>query len=225
MRILLVEDEEDLASALAKALEHEAYAVDLAVDGSSAEEFVFINDYDLVVLDWTIPAPTGIELLGRWRSGGNEMPVLMLTGRDGVEDRVSGLDTGADDYLTKPFSLIEFMARVRSLLRRRDKVLNQALVAGDLEMNRALHRVTIGGVEIELTPKEFATLEYFLTRLDQVVTRTKLIEHVWDDSFDSMSNVVDVTIHRLRSKIDGGGKGKLLQTIKGIGYVLRGARD
>jgi len=134
---------------------------------------MYINDYDLVVLDWTIPAPTGIELLGRWRSAGNQSPVLMLTGRATVEDRVNGLDTGADDYLTKPFSLIEFMARVRSLLRRRDKEFHQTLVAGDLEMNRALHRVEVGGVGTDLSPKGFAMLEYFITRLDQVERKAR----------------------------------------------------
>ena len=224
MRILLVEDEESLANPLVEVLEQAAYAVDLAADGGRADELMFVNDYDLVVLDWTIPPPTGIELLGRWRAAGDATPVLMLTGRASIEDRVSGLDTGADDYLIKPFSLVEFMARVRSLMRRREKVLNQLLVAADVAMDRAKHRVTMDGAEINLSPKEFAMLEYFMTRLDQVVTRTELIEHVWDDSFDAPSNVVDVTIHRLRSKIDGKRKGQLLQTVKGVGYVLKGAR-
>lgn len=224
MRILVVEDEEVLAQALVEALEGEFYAVDRAGDGETASEMVEVNTYDLIVLDWTIPPPTGIELLRAWRREGRDTPVLMLTARSGVTDKVEGLDTGADDFLPKPFSLSELLARVRSLLRRRGRSLQAALSAGDLVMDRAARRVTVGGRALDLSPKEFALLEYFLNRKDEVVTRTELSEHVWDDSFDSFGNVIDVTVHRLRKKIDGDRGDRLLHTLKGVGYVLKNQR-
>jgi two-component system, OmpR family, copper resistance phosphate regulon response regulator CusR len=225
MRILVVEDEEVLAEALVEALQQDCYAVDLAPDGAAAGELAEVNEYDLIVLDWTIPPPSGIELLRSWRRAGRQTPVLMLTGRSGVDDRVDGLDTGADDYLTKPFSLVELRARVRSLLRRGAKPLQTLLQADDLEMDRAARQVTVGGRPLDLSPKEFALLEYMLHRKDQVVTRTEISEHVWDDSFDPLGNVIDVTVHRLRRKIDGERETRLLHTLKGVGYVLRGRRS
>ncbi|MCH9646712.1 MAG: response regulator transcription factor [Deltaproteobacteria bacterium] len=223
MKILVVEDEPDLAEVLVEALEEERYLVDLARDGEKADEMMGMNEYDAVVLDWTIPAPDGLELLRTWRKGGVETPVLMLTGRSRLEDRVGGLDTGADDYLTKPFSLAELLARVRTLLRRRDRSLN-AMEAGDLKMDRPARKVIVAGREVVLSPKEFAILEYLLTRVDEVVTRTELAEHAWDDSFDAMSNVIDVTVYRLRKKIDGGNPLRLLHTLKGVGYSLKSQR-
>ena len=224
MRLLVVEDEEVLAQALVEVLQGEFYAVDHAPDGETASELAAVNEYDLVVLDWSIPPPTGIELLQSWRRSGRDMPVLMLTGRAAVHDKVSGLDTGADDFLTKPFLLPEFLARVRSLLRRRAKPLQAALSAEGLEMDRAARRVTVDGRELELSPKEFALLEYFLAHRDAAVSRTELAEHVWDDSFDSLANVIDVTVHRLRKKIDGDRADRLLHTLKGVGYVLKSRR-
>jgi DNA-binding response OmpR family regulator len=224
VRILIVEDEPVLAQALVEALEDEYYAVDWAQDGETASELVDVNNYDLVVLDWTIPPPTGIELLRVWRKEGKDIAVLMLTGRSAVGDKVSGLDTGADDFLTKPFLLPEFLARVRSLMRRRGKALQTMLQAGDLEMDRAARLVKVAGYALDLSPKEFALLEYFLNKKDQVVTRSELSDHVWDDSFDSLGNVIDVTVHRLRKKIDGDRQEKLLHTLKGIGYVLKSER-
>jgi DNA-binding response OmpR family regulator len=224
MRLLVVEDDAALAEALVEVLRDETYAVDLATDGETAALLMDVNVYDGVVLDWTIPPPSGIELLDRWRKSGLQTPVLMLTGRDGVADRVGGLDRGADDYLVKPFAFDEFLARVRSLLRRRERVLTSELAAGDLLMDRTRRRVTVGGAPVELSPKEFALLEYFLHRRGQVVTRSDLAEHVWDDSFDSLSNVIDVTVHRLRRKIDGARPDRLLHTLKGVGYVLRADR-
>lgn len=220
VRILVVEDDRVLADGLVEALEDEFYSVDLAMDGESASELAAVNLYDLVILDWTIPPPTGIELLGRWRSDGMETPVLMLTGRAEVESKVDGLDAGADDYLVKPFRLAELMARVRSLLRRRQRPMEAPLTLGDVAMDRGARTVQVAGAQVELSPKEFALLEYLLRRQEEVVTRTDLIEHVWDDSFDSMSNVVDVTVYRLRKKIDAGRESPLLRTIKGVGYVL-----
>lgn len=224
MRILLVEDDASLGPALVELLAGEAYAVDHAPDGDTASELFDVNTYDVVVLDWSIPPPTGVELLREWRQQGDATPVLMLTGKSGVSDRVSGLDTGADDYLTKPFVFEELLARVRSLLRRREKPLQSDLSAGDVEMDRAAHVVCVAGRPIELSPKEFALLEYFLHHKDEVVTRSDLSEHVWDDSFDSFSNVIDVTVHRLRKKIDGGKEARLLHTVKGVGYILRSGR-
>jgi DNA-binding response OmpR family regulator len=225
MRILVVDDDQNLALSLADGLSVEAYAVDLAHDGPTADELVAINPYDLVVLDWSIPPPSGIELLRAWRRQGMTMPVLMLTGRTDVADRVSGLDTGADDYLTKPFSFPELLARVRSLLRRRDRPLEAELRAGDLVMDRATRRVTVDGEVLELTRQQFALLEYLLRHKDEVVTRTDLADHVWDGSLDSFSNLVDVAVHRLRQKIDGDRDKRLLHTIKGAGYMLRSERS
>lgn len=224
MRILVVEDEEDLAEVLVEALAGQRYAVDQASDGDMADELVSINDYDLVVLDWTIPGPSGLELLQGWRAAGKQVPVLMLTGRAGVEDRIGGLDSGADDYLTKPFSLDELFARVRSLLRRRERVI-QSYRAGDLELDPVARRASVDGREIRLAPKEFAVLEYLLTRLDEVVSRSDLAEHAWDESFDAMSNVIDVVVYRLRRKIDGDRPNRLLHTFKGAGYVLKSQRE
>lgn len=225
MRILLVEDDEVLAAAIREFLVDEHYAVDRAADGREAAELAAINGYDLAVLDWTLPrgGPNGLELVASWRRQGLQLPVLMLTGRHEVGDRVDGLDAGADDYLTKPFSFAELGARVRSLLRRRDKNLER-LAAGDLELDRAARRVTVAGREIELAPKEFGILEYLLRHVDETVTRTALSEHVWDDSFDAMSNVVDVLVYRLRKKIDGSRDAKLLHTVKGVGYLLKSHR-
>jgi DNA-binding response OmpR family regulator len=224
MRILVVDDNRELAQSVASGLTSEAYAVDLAHDGPTADELVSINPYDLVVLDWSIPPPSGLELLRAWRRQGLTMPVLMLTGRTDVADRVNGLDTGADDYLTKPFSFPELLARVRSLLRRRDRPLEPELRAGDLVMDRATRRVTVGGETLELTRQQFALLEYLLRHKDEVVTRTDLADHVWDGSLDSFSNLVDVAVHRLRQKIDGERDKRLLHTIKGAGYMLRSER-
>lgn len=225
MRILVVEDEPVLAEATVEALRLETYAVDLAADGGSADELMAVNDYDAVVLDWSIPAPDGIELLRMWRTAGRKTPVLMLTGRTSVAERIEGLDGGADDYLTKPFSLRELLARVRSLLRRPATMVQTELVADDLTMDRAAHTVRVDDRRVDLSPKEYCVLEYLLTRCDEVVSRTDLIEHAWDDSFDSMSNVVDVVVHRLRRKIDGEREQRLLHTVKGAGYRLSSRRS
>jgi len=214
-----------IASAVEEALAMSHYAVDHVAESTSADEAVAVNEYDAIVLDWGIPGRSGIELLRSWRQQEVETPVLMLTGRSEVEDRVDGLDSGADDYLTKPFSVAELLARVRSLIRRRERSLQMRLVADDVEMDRAGHAVSVGGGEIELSPKEFALLEYLLNRVGEVVTRTDISEHVWDDSFDAMSNVIDVTVHRLRRKIDGDREKALLHTVKGVGYVLKPKRQ
>jgi len=224
MRLLLVEDEPTLAGAVLEVLRADAYAVDHAADGQAASELTAANSYDLILLDWTIPPPSGIKLLRAWRAAGSKTPVLMLTGRSDVAHKVDGLDAGADDYLTKPFSLEELLARVRSLLRRRELPLVTSLSIEDVVLERASHQVTVRGESVDVSPKEFALLEYLMIRANQVVSRTELIEHVWDESFDSFSNVVDVTIHRLRKKIDDGSDKKLLHTVKGIGYVLHDKR-
>jgi DNA-binding response OmpR family regulator len=223
MRILLVEDDEDLAQALREALEDELYAVDLAASGNVAEELAAVNDYDLAVLDWSIPPPNGMELLAGWRRAGRDLPVLMLTGRGGVEDRVSGLDGGADDYMAKPFDLQELLARVRSLLRRRDRPI-PPIEIGDVSFDRAARQVKIGGESVRLTPKEFGILEYLMSRSDEAVSRAELAEHVWDRNFDPMSNTLDVLVYRVRKKIDGNRPDRLLHTVAGVGYMLTSER-
>ncbi len=225
MRVLVVEDNLRMAALICDVLRDACYAVDLATTGEQAAELVDLEELDLVVLDWQLPDSSGLELLRAWRRQGYQMPILMLTVRNAVEDRVEGLDAGADDYLPKPFSVGELLARVRSLLRRRDKPLQTELCAGDLQMDRAKRRVTVAGRPVELSPKEFTLLGYFLTRKDEVVSRTDIETHVWDTAFDSMGNVVDVMIHRLRKKIDDGREERLLHTVRGAGYVLRSLRS
>jgi len=221
MRILVVEDEPVLADALVEVLEDEHYAVDLTLDGGAADERMGRGGYDLVILDWKIPPPDGIELLRRWRGSGEDVPVLMLTGVGGVPERVDALDTGADDFLAKPFAFEELLARVRSLLRRRPRTVQTTLEAGDLVMDRAARAVTRAGASVDLSPREFALLEYLLAHKDQVVDRQQLAERVWGEDDRPQSNLVDVTIHRLRRKIDEGRDGRLLATVKGAGYMLR----
>jgi len=223
MRILLVEDDEDLAAALREALEDELYAVDVATSGSAAEELSAVNDYDLAVLDWSIPPPNGLEVLSGWRRAGLDLPVLMLTGRGEVHDRVSGLDGGADDYMAKPFDLQELLARVRSLLRRRDRPM-PPLQTADLTLDRAAREVRLRDERVRLTPKEFGILEYLMTRSDQAVSRSELAEHVWDRNFDPMSNTLDVLVYRVRKKIDGDRADRLLHTVTGVGYMLTSER-
>lgn len=224
MRILVVEDDATLADAVVEVLRDEHYAVDHVADAEGADLQAHVNEYDLVVLDWSLPDGTGLALVSRWREEGRDVPVLMLTGRTEVADRVTGLDAGADDYLTKPFSFDELLARVRSLLRRRARPV-RALEVADLVIDRPGRRVEVAGREVETTPKEFALLEYFALRPDEVISRTELAEHAWDERFDAMSNVVDVQIYRLRKKIDPEGRGSLLHTVKGVGYVLRSTRE
>jgi DNA-binding response OmpR family regulator len=224
MRILVVEDEEVLADALTTVLQDEHYAVDLVYDGSGAADRMQGGGYDLVILDWKIPPPDGIELLRQWRSAGEQVPVLMLTGVGGVPERVDALDTGADDFLPKPFAFEELLARVRSLLRRQSRTLQASLQAGDVAMDRASHTVTRDGEPIVLSPREFALLEYLLSHQDEVISRQELAERVWGEDEEPQSNLVDVTVHRLRRKIDDDGEGKLLHTVKGVGYLMRSHR-
>ncbi len=220
MRVLVVEDEAIIAAAVGEALEAASYAVDLAAEVDRADELASVNDYDLIVLDWGLPGGSGLELLRNWRDAEIQTPVLMLTGRSEVADRVDGLDSGADDYLTKPFSIEELLARVRSLIRRRPRELAHKLEVGGIVMDRAAHRVTVLDAPLELSPKEFALLEYFLHHPDSALSRAAIAEHVWDDSFDPLSNVIDVTVHRLRKKLEAGRGEATIETVKGVGYRL-----
>ncbi len=222
MRILVVEDEKKVASFLKKGLEEEYYAVDCAYDGEEAFYMLEVNDYDLVVLDIMLPKMDGLEVLKRVRDNGLSLPVLMLTARDSVEDIVRGLDAGCDDYLTKPFAFAELLARVRTLLRRKEREPLGELRVVDLTLDPLTRRVSRGGEEIELTAKEYALLEYLMRHANRVVTRTMISEHVWDYNFDPMTNVIDVYVNHLRKKIDSGFPHKLIRTIRGVGYMLKG---
>lgn len=220
MRILLVEDEPDAARLLAKGLREESYAVDAAGDGEHALELVFVNDYDLVILDVMLPGRDGFEVCRELRAGGSAVPVLMLTARDAVGDRVAGLDSGADDYLSKPFDFEELLARVRALLRRRPALLPAVIEVADLSIDTRARRVSRGGAAVELTAKEYALLEYLARRAGEVVSRADIAEHVWDETYDPFSKVIEVFIQRLRRKMDDGRAQKLIHTRRGEGYVL-----
>ncbi len=227
MRILLVEDEPDAAMMLAKGLREEAYAVDLAADGEQALALAHASDYDLVILDVMLPRKNGFEVCRELRSSGSAVPVLMLTARDAVEDRVTGLDSGADDYLPKPFDFDELLARVRALLRRRPALYPEVITVADLSLDTRGRRARRGGRDVELTAKEYALLEYLARRAGEVVGRADIAEHVWDESYDPFSKVIEVFIQRLRRKIDGGQAVKLIRTRRGEGYMLtdRGSGD
>ena len=222
MRILLVEDDAGVRRFVVKGLREQAYAVDTATTGEDALYQAEINEYDLIILDVMIPAPDGFEVCRRLRKAGRRMPILMLTARDAVEDRVSGLDRGADDYLTKPFEFRELLARLRALLRRSSELHPPRLSVGDLVLDTAAQSATRGGHAISLTHKEYALLEYLVRNAGRVVSRADIAEHVWDESFDPFSNLIEVYINRLRRKIDPDGSSGLLQTRRGAGYILDG---
>ena len=220
MRILLVEDEPNAARMLAKGLREEAYAVDVVGDGERALELAQLNDYDLVILDVMLPGKDGFHVCRDLRAAGSAVPVIMLTARDAVEDKVEGLDSGADDYLLKPFEFEELLARVRALLRRKPALYPEVIIVADLSVDIRARRVSRGGMELGLTGKEFALLEYLARHAGEVVGRAEISEHVWDQSYDPFSKVIDVFIQRLRRKIDEGHPLKLIRTRRGEGYVL-----
>lgn len=221
MRLLIVEDEPALARHLLRGLREEGYAVDLAETLESASELSFATEYDLAVLDLMLPDGSGLDLLKLWRENAKHLPVLVLTARDTTEDKVIGLDAGADDYLTKPFRFEELLARIRSLLRRRAEPISRKLVFGELSLDRDAMVAEVHGQLLQLTAKELALLEYFLLHPRRVLSRAAIAEHVWDDGWDADSNVIDVLIGRLRKKIRAAGGRNLLQTVKGLGYALR----
>lgn len=221
MRILLVEDEIRMASFIARGLKEEDYVVDVANDGEKALFQAEINPYDLIILDVMLPIKDGITVCRELRSRKISIPILMLTSKDSVRDKVLGLNSGADDYLAKPFAFEELLARISALLRR-DKTDKTGIIKiADLEMNQLKHKVTRAGKDIQLTSKEFALLEYLMLNVTHVVTRTMISEHVWHEDFDSFTNVIDVYMNFLRNKIDKGHKKQLIHTIHGKGYVLR----
>ncbi|MGH2691970.1 MAG: response regulator transcription factor [Actinomycetota bacterium] len=221
MRVLVVEDEVKMAGLLKRGLEEEGYAVDTAADGQEAVWLGTENPYDAVVLDVMLPDFDGFEVCKRLRQAGRWSPVLMLTARDAVADRVSGLDAGADDYLTKPFSFAELLARLRALIRRGAQERPPVLRSGDLSLDPSTRRVARGDVPLDLTTKELALLEYFMRHLGEVLSRTRLIEHVWDFAYDGDSNVVDVYVRYLREKIDRPFGRDSIETVRGSGYRLR----
>ena len=220
MRILLVEDEPAAAQMLAQGLREHGYAVDLAADGEEGLEKIYINRYDLVILDVVLPRKDGFAVCRELRSAGSSIPVFMLTARDGVEDRIAGLNLGADDYLTKPYEYREVLARVHALLRRGPTTYYDVIEVGDLRIELKSRTVARAGRTIELTAKEYAILECLARRQGQVLTREDLSEHAWDENYDAFSNVIEVYILRLRKKIDAGHEVKLLRTRRGEGYVL-----
>ncbi len=220
MRLLLVEDEPRVARFVARGLREEAYAVDVATDGAQALYFADLNPYDAIVLDVMLPGKDGFAVCRELRAHSIQCPVLMLTARDGVEDRIAGLDSGADDYLPKPFDFGELLARLRALLRRRAQLLPPLFELKDLRLNTADHRVTRAGRPIPLTAKEYALLEFFFLHRGTVVTREDIAEHVWDENFDPLSNVIDVYVRRLRKKIDEGFHPPLIHTRRGEGYLF-----
>jgi len=221
MRILIVEDEKKVAGFIKKGLEEETYAVDVAYDGEEGQGLAELNHYDLIILDLMLPKIKGLDVLTHLRGKKINTPIILLTAKDSVEDKVTGLNKGADDYLTKPFAFSELLARVRSLLRRGQSDTKTVLQVGDLTLDLVSHKVKRAGEEIELTGKEYSLLEYFMRNAGKVLTRTMIAEHVWDYNFDTFTNVIDVYVNHLRKKIDKQYDHKLLHTLRGVGYVMR----
>lgn len=225
MRLLLVEDDARIARFVAKGLREQAYAVDVAASGDQALYEAEVNTYDLVILDVMIPGKDGFAVCRELRKAGQRMPILMLTARDAVEDRIAGLDHGADDYLTKPFEFRELLARLRALLRRSGELRPAKITIGDLVLDTAAQSAARAGRAMTLTAKEYALLEYLARNAGRVVGRAEIAEHVWDETFDPFSNLIEVYINRLRRKIDADSPKPLLQTRRGAGYVLGTAAD
>ncbi|HEX3178922.1 MAG TPA: response regulator transcription factor [Methylomirabilota bacterium] len=220
MRILLVEDDRKAARLLTKGLHEEGFVVDFAGTGEAGEEMATVNDYDVIVLDWLLPGKDGLAVCGALRAAGNSTPILMLTARDTVADRVSGLTSGADDYLTKPFAFAELLARVRALLRRAGVARPVVLKVADVALDTIRRRVSRDGTSIALTPKEYAILEVLMRNAGEVVSRTRLTEAVWEQAADVVDNLVDVHLKNLRRKLELAGGPPLIHTVRGVGYRL-----
>ncbi len=222
MRVLVVEDEQKIADFIRKGLTERGYAVDVAYDGEEALDWPAVADFDVIVLDVMLPVRDGIEVCRVLRGRGVRTPIVMLTAKDAVEDRVRGLDSGADDYLVKPFAFAELLARLRAVTRRQPAVLGSLLQLDDLVLDTATRKVSRAGTDMELTTKEYAILEYLMRHPNQVLTRTMIAEHVWNYDFDNASNVIDVHIRNLRRKIDDSFPARLIQTVRGAGYRITG---
>ena len=223
MRVLLIEDDRKAAKLLSKGLHEEGFVVDVAATGEAGEEQAFVNEYDVIVLDWLLPGKDGLAVCQALRARDVTTPILMLTARHSLADRVSGLSTGADDYLTKPFAFAELLARVQALVRRASRTTEPTtLTVDDLVLDLLSRRVSRGGTAIELRPREFALLEYLMRNAGKVVSKTMILSHVWEYNFDPQTNIVDVLVSRLREKVDRPFEKKLLHTVRGVGYVLRG---
>jgi DNA-binding response OmpR family regulator len=220
MRILVVEDEQAIAMFLRQGLSEAGYAIDLAMDGAEALHWVAIAEYDVIVLDLMLPEVNGLAVCAELRRSGISTPVLMLTARDTIEDRVAGLDSGADDYLVKPFAFAELLARIRALLRREPTLKSALLQVADLTLDTLSREVRRAGEPIALTTKEYGVLEFLMRHPNQTLTRATIAEHVWDYDFDNLSNIIDVHIFALRRKLDDGHSIKLLHTVRGVGYRL-----
>jgi DNA-binding response OmpR family regulator len=221
MRILLLEDEPKVSALVKRGLTAERYAVDVTADGREGLEYAEAYPYDLILLDLMLPSISGIEVLQRIRRTNQFVPVLVLTARDSVDDKVKLFESGADDYLTKPFAFAELLVRVKALLRRGPVNRSSTLRIGDLELDRLTQQVKHHGKRIELTAKEYSLLEYLMQNPDRVLSRNMIIEHVWDQSFDGITNIVDVYVRHLRSKIDESGDPKMIRTVRGTGYMIR----
>lgn len=221
MRILVVEDEKKVSGFIKRGLKEEGYAVDIAGDGEEGHYLASTNEYDLIILDIMLPKMDGIRLCQKLRSEDHTLPILFLSAKDKVKDKVAGLDSGGDDYLAKPFAFEELLARVRALLRKKQFQPQTVLELEDLVLDTVSHKVTRAGIEIPLTTKEYSLLEYFMRNAGTVITRTMISEHVWDINFDTFTNVIDVYINYLRNKIDRDQKVKLIHTIRGRGYILK----
>jgi two-component system copper resistance phosphate regulon response regulator CusR len=225
MRILIVEDEQKVSALVNRGLTAERYAVDIAADGIEGFEFADAYPYDLIIIDLMLPRMTGGELLQRIRRTNTFVPVLVLTARDSVDDKVRLFELGADDYLTKPFAFAELLVRVKALLRRGPVNRSSTLRVGDLELDRLTQQVRRAGRRIELTAKEYALLEYLMQNEERVLSRNMIIEHVWDQSFDGVTNIVDVYVRHLRSKVDDGNSLKMIRTVRGTGYMIRSGSE
>jgi DNA-binding response OmpR family regulator len=223
MRILVVEDQEPLANRIRDVLKKERYQTEIELDGELGLQQALTEEYDLVILDILLPGMNGVDVLKEIRATGLKVPVLMLTAKDKVEDKVSGLDAGADDYLTKPFAIPELLARVRSLLRRKSGEKTSILTVGDIVIDTSTREVTRGDEQIGLTPKEYSILQFLMYNKNRVLTRLSIAEHVWGDNFDlfSMTNFVDVHVKNLRKKLNDTGTDKIVETVRGVGYTIK----
>src|SRR6266481_2249375 len=225
MRLLLIEDEEKVVNFVQRGLTAERFAVDIARDGAAGIDFAKTYDYDVIILDLLLPKIDGTEVLRRIRRGNPQIPILILTARDGVQDKVTHFEAGADDYLTKPFAFAELLVRIKALLRRGATRQETILRVADIELDRLSQQVRRGGKRIELTSKEYSLLEYLMANAGRVLSRTMIIEHVWEQSFDGATNIVDVYVRHLRDKVGEGRDGSLIRTVRGVGYSIGDERQ